>query len=69
MRFVMCTACGDLFAAQPSRYYWCACGEPLTEGDEIRALVPTAGPRRPKRKRRPLLSQQPASETAAETAS
>ena len=37
-RFVMCIRCDEIFAAEASQYYWCPCGEPLTEGDEVRGM-------------------------------
>jgi hypothetical protein len=40
MPFVECVSCGTVFAAEPSRFYWCACGEPLSDGDEIREPAP-----------------------------
>jgi hypothetical protein len=40
MPFVLCTHCAQVFHEQrESRYYWCRCGEPLTDGDEISALT------------------------------
>jgi hypothetical protein len=36
MPFVQCISCEAVFVAEPSRFYWCDCGEPLTDGDEIR---------------------------------
>jgi hypothetical protein len=37
-RFVMCFRCDEIFAAEASRYYFCRCGEPLTDGDEVRGM-------------------------------
>ena len=33
-----CSQCGHTFAAPKGRYYWCKCGEPLTEVDELSSL-------------------------------
>lgn len=46
MPFVRCIRCDAVFAAEPSRYYWCACGESLCDGDEIREPAPPADPLR-----------------------
>jgi hypothetical protein len=44
MPFVQCCSCEAVFHAEPSRYYWCDCGESLTDGDEIRHPAPPADP-------------------------
>ena len=36
---VQCIRCRHTFTARKGRYYWCECGEPLTEGDELSPLI------------------------------
>ena len=36
---VRCTCCGHTFTARKGRYYWCKCGEPLTDGDELSPVI------------------------------
>ncbi len=44
MPFVQCIRCDAVFAAEPSRFYRCTCGEPHTDGDEIREPAPPVDP-------------------------
>ena len=48
---IRCTRCEHTFAARRSRYYWCRCGEPLTDGDELSppVAVPAGAPARSRR--------------------
>ena len=48
---VQCNRCEAVFFAAKSRYYWCDCGEPLTDGDEIREQPPPVDRRRAERRR------------------
>ena len=36
MARVCCSSCEAVFSAEESRYYWCPCGQWLTDGDVIR---------------------------------
>ncbi len=39
MPFILCHDCGQIsHEEKESRYYWCPCGQPLTDGDEISGL-------------------------------
>ncbi len=40
MPFVLCTHCDQVFHEEvESRFYWCRCGQPLSDGDEISELA------------------------------
>ena len=40
MPFVLCTHCDQVFHEEhQSRFYWCRCGQPLTDGHEISDLA------------------------------
>ena len=40
MPFVLCTHCDQVFHEEhESRFYFCRCGQPLTDGDEISELA------------------------------